>query len=1268
MTACLVVGLLEGAGVPGRREVPVDPGAGPVQRFAFELRKMRAETGVTYRVMAERAGYSITTLSQAAAGEQLPTLPVVLAYAAACGGDGTQWEARWREASGEAAALAPRDGGGATDPPYQGLARYETGDSGRFFGREQLTADLVDLLRRQRFVAVFGPSGIGKSSLLRAGLIPALQNTPEPDERLAAIRILTPGTSPLRDHAHLLIPSDTGTEADTLVIVDQFEEAFTLCHDPAERTRFFDLLLTARKPDSRLRVLITVRADFYGRCAEHRDLADALRDANILVGPMTPAELRDAIVKPATARGLTVERALTAQLVSEVTGAPGGLPLMSHVLLETWRRRRGGKLTLQEYESAGGLDTAIAKTAEDLYARLTPQQAELTLGILLRLITPGDGTPDTRRPIERTELDTLPHQQQTTHVIERLVHARLLTLDNGIVDLAHEALITAWPRLRRWIDDDRERLRAHRRLTEAAKTWADLGEDPGALYRGAPLTTAEKHFSNEHSGDLTTAEKSFLTASTNRHRRTTRLSRALTATLVVLALLASAAAITAYRQSTTAQAERNTAIFSQITAHADRLRGVQSSLAAQLDLTAYRMRPTSDLYTRLITDANSPLSTTLPGRMGNSALMQFSPNGRALLNADADGVVTRWKLTQSPRLKPKGKPLAGPQTGEVTAVAFGPDGRILANADGGGTVRLWNITDPRKPTRIGRPLTGHSNLLWSMEFSPDGRTLASSSHDSTVRLWDLSSPAHPSLIGKFKTEVVTELAFSPDGRILAAASEDGKVRLHSLTDPAHPTLSEIQTGHSDVVYSSTFSPDGNTLATASGDGTVRLWNLTEPAHPEAWGGLLDGHTKLVRSIAFSPDGRTLASASHDSTVRLWNTVNLASPTVLGQPLTDHTNIVSSVVFSPDGRTLATAGDDGQVRLWDLPSGVVSGHTLTVISAAFSSDGRIMASASYDGTVRLWNTSVPTRPEPLGKPLLSHASSVALSPDGRTMATGVYKSADSSTVQLWTIEKGTDPKPVGEPVAGHTGLIESVAFSPDGRTLATAGNDSTVRLWNVSDPARPRSLGKPLSAHNEVVNSAAFSPDGRTLATAGNDSTVRLWNVSDPARPRSLGKPLSAHNEVVYSAAFSPDGRTLATAANDSTVRLWNVTDPTHVEPLGSPLAGHTAAVRSVAFAPDGSTLASASHDSTVRLWNVTDPAHVEPLGSPLTGHTDAVRSVAFAPDGSTLASTSQDSTIRLWQLRADQASERICGTTKNALTPQRWEQYIPQLPFEPPCT
>ncbi|WP_328428081.1 helix-turn-helix domain-containing protein [Streptomyces sp. NBC_00443] len=496
----------------GRAEKPLDPQEGPVQRFAHELRELRRAAGSpTYREMARRAGYSAPTLSGAAAGERLPSLPVALAYVEACDGSRQEWEPRWHALAGELSAQPVTD---AEDEPapYRGLARFGTEDGALFFGRDQLVEDLVGLVGKHRFVAVVGASGSGKSSLMRAGLVPALRGLGERDGRPAAIRICTPGASPLRTHGELLEPVEG--ETDTLLVVDQFEEVFTLCQDPGERTQFIDGLLHSRAEahGSRLRVVIAVRADFYGRCADHHALVDALNAASLLVGPMSPEQVREAIVKPAAAGRLVVERALTARIVSDVAREPGALPLMSHALLELWRRRRARTLTMEAYGAIGGVQGAVAHTAEEVFAGFTAEQTELARALLLRLITPGDEAPDTRRPAERAELV---RSEESAAVLEALVRARLVTVDGTGVDLTHEALITAWPRLRGWVEADRERLRLQRRLTEAAKEWEQLDRDPGALYRGARLLAARDAFLGPDgpASDLTPLEREFLMTS-----------------------------------------------------------------------------------------------------------------------------------------------------------------------------------------------------------------------------------------------------------------------------------------------------------------------------------------------------------------------------------------------------------------------------------------------------------------------------------------------------------------------------------------------------------------------------------------------------------------------------------------------------------------------------------------------------------------------------------------------------------------------------------
>ncbi|WP_406472574.1 helix-turn-helix domain-containing protein [Streptomyces platensis] len=1236
----------------GRPENPIDPQAGPVQHFAFGLRKLREEaSALGYRAMARRAGYSAATLSQAAAGERLPTLPVVLAFVEVCRGDAAYWQSLWEQVNDEL-AQQPRADDDA-DPPYRGLARFEPGDAELFFGRDQLVDDLLQLARGHRVVAVVGASGSGKSSLLRAGLVPCLRHTDDPVLRPAAVRILTPGEHPPSAGDRRLVPKGTpGSQADTWLVVDQFEELYTLCQDSAERTAFLDALLQARDPASCLRVLLAVRADFYGRCLDHQGLTTVLRDAALPVGPMTSAELREAIVKPAAAHGLIVERELTARIIEEVADEPGALPLMSHALMETWRRRRGRALTMQAYEAAGGLHGAIARTAEDTYHGLTPPQAETARRILLRLITPGNGTQDTHRPTTHSEFETLGPGTaggDVDVVLDRLARSRLLTLDDGHVRLAHEALITAWPRLHGWINDERERLRLHRQLTHDATAWHDLARDPGALYRGTRLATAEEAFvSPDARGDLTTLERDFLAASTTARdderraaARTTRRLRQFTGTLSVLLVLALTAGVIAWDQYRTSEQQRHTAVTAQQAAQSRELasRAVQLSearpeAAMVLALKGYRQAPTTEARSSLLSAYGRFYANQFTGHTETVESAAFAPDGRTLATASFDHSVKLWD-TRSHHLLAT---LTG-HTDAVNTVAYSPDGDTLATASNDRSIKLWDT----RSHRLLATLTGHTNMVEGVAYSPDGHTLASASSDHTVRLWDVRAHRERAVLTGH-TDAVMRLAFSPDGRMLASADYRRTTRLWDVS--SHKTLA-VLAGRTGAIFTVAFSPDGHTLATASNDRSVKLWDVRSRRLLAT----LTGHTRDVYQVAFSPDGHTLASASLDGTIRLWHPRTHKALATLPTK-----QLVFAVAFSPNGRTLASTygrtlastGQDPTVRLWNVasrrPVATMPGRSGTITSQASFADRHAFLTVDYDNSVARWSTATPrTRPAPI-RPPKPVTASVADS-DGHVLAT-----ADCDrTIRVWNLVTGR----LTAALTGATGTVRQLAITPDGSTLAAASNDGTIRVWRI---ATRRTTAVLRAAR--PVNALALRPDGHAVAFSSTGGTTRLWTI----RSGQAASPLPGPKDANIALAFSPDGRTLAVGGTDGPIRVWDVA----TRRITVTFTSHTGSVRAVAFSPDGSTLATTSTDGSIRLWN-TRTTGVRAI---LTGHNNIKDSpsylpsyVRFSPNGHALATVGPHNATRIWSTDADTVATRICRLS----TAHHWAQLLPDQPVKEQC-
>jgi WD40 repeat protein/transcriptional regulator with XRE-family HTH domain len=1246
-----------------------------VQRLAHELREMRRAAGSpSYRAMAEGAGFSATTLSQAAAGERLPSLAVVQAYARACGGDPAEWKLRWKEAE-VAAAAATVDVGGDGRAPYRGLARFEPDDQELFFGRDRLVEELVELVAAHRVVALYGASGSGKSSLLRAGFLPRLREDIARGRCELVLRVFTPGPRPAETYGHLLTAARGGPAS--CVVVDQFEEAFTLCRDEAERARFIDLLLAARDPNSRLRVVIAVRADFHARCADHPGLADVLRHAGLAVGPMTADELREAVVRPAQAAGLLVERSLAATLVEEVLDRPGALPMLSHALLETWRRRKGRMLTTAAYEAAGGLTGAIAASAEEVYGRLSAPQAAAARQLLLRLVEPGRGTVDTGRPLTRAELQEFLHPDLPV-VVERLARSRLLTVDEEGVRLAHESLIGCWPRLHGWIEQDRERLRHHRQLTEAARAWLEHDRDPGTLYRGTRLARTEEVFP-DHRRDpaLTEAERAFLTAASDVREaerraaaRSTRRSRTLVGALSAVLAVALVAGLAAWRQHEDNRRQQTQSTARRIAAVADGLRTTDPRAALLLGVAAWRIAPLPETRRALLGSLTQPESDSFSDPASGYRSQRFlADSGRTLLSVD-DRTWQTWNLgtrrsTGSGRL-PEGEVLAA-----------GPDARVLAisGADAKGRIRLWDRRAGRW-TGGAPPAPGREGIA----FGPSGRSYVvgepgvsgGPGSDSGSDVTRVRAVTDGAVLFETRGATPANVAPSGDDRLVAVcptgkAPQVREVGGRRLPHGEWERAQGICRADSAVV----FGADGR-FAVVAGD-RVRVWDVRTGDR------VAEVRDPGVRYASFSRGGAFLATAGSADEIRVWR---LSAPTapVLRHPLNNQ---------HPHG---GLAWDPGPPVLRYLEGGTV--HTLdltTTVTAAWrdrpmdgvllSPDGRLFVTAQRGiggyvfelrATVngRLVRT-LPSPPSPLaggardGTPLApaDTAPQMAFSPDGSRLVYGVTAPGGRAAPQRFTVWDLTRDREQSTLELGSTQsgtAVTALALAPDGRILLTTrtspGGEPANEVWDTTTRRRTELLTGP----GPVSARLALSP--RAELVVGDNRVGRGTSGGIVALDLVQGDRISA-------LAFSPDGSRLAAGDRTGRVALWDGDLRRRAGVLRNvfpaPLGDTPEAVSALALSPDGHTLAVGGDAGTIQLW---DTITQQPLGGPLATPGEPIASLAFSPDNTMLYAGGSHVPLHRHTVDPTRALTQVCARAGDEdLTRAAWSTYVPDAPYRRVC-
>jgi serine/threonine protein kinase/WD40 repeat protein len=1143
-----------------------------------------------------------------------------------------------------------------TDCPYRGLLPFEPEDREYFFGREDTVHELIGRLAPGRLLAVVGASGSGKSSVLRAGVTAAVRAGEV--KGIERARVLTPGATP---------PVDFHEDSSTLIVVDQFEELFTLCGDAGRRARFIEALLGVSGP-----VAIGVRADMYGRLGEHPVVARAVAANQVLLGPMTNDELERAVREPARLAGLRLEPGLIELTIREVAGESGALPLLSHALRATWERRDGRTLTVEGYRASGGVAAAVAQTADEVVASLPGDRQQLVRSVFLRLTQVGEGVEETRRratiselvpeDVSRDDVDTL---------LERLADARLITLGEGTAEVAHEVLIRQWPTLRNWLEEDRDGLRLHRRLGDAARMWDVGGRESADLYRGTRLAAAAD-WARAHHEDVNAVERGFLDTSlveADRERRTqlrrNRRLRGLLAGTVVLLLLAVLAGVIALEQ-------RNNARAQALTSDAERV-GAEALTDSAPDRSLLLAVAGVELQNRLET---------------RSDLFADLQNNAALIHL----------------IRPAGL--------EITALRVSPDGRLLAVGDSSGTVRFISLAswEPEGPVvRLGSPVAERA-----LSFSPDGRTLmavttpgqrsdlyaidVAGRHARLVQGWTGSAPEGP--IG------FEAVAYSPDGRYVAVTHDiepadaltPTSVRLDLLGAPGGHVVWQrrypLRAGEGDpnVVFTRsgtlltsaqqgdtllwdvrngrvvhrfglgglpTIAPDGNTVALgqnspSSGDqsSSIALLNLRSGRHRTLLATLPD---HWIRSLAFTPDGSQLATSATDG-MHVWDPVSgkiTESYSVNAGPR-------SLAALDPSGPTLISGEQDGTISAFDLSGArrlgrefrwaspeLACGYTPCMV---VNRQSTLMASSQSNGTVALVNLRtlrlVRTLPADDG----STAAAIAFMPNGRTLVTGGV----NRQVTFWDIATGRVTHTLRFSVP-----VWWVAPSPDGKLLAvqTWRNNSSVNQVEVVQVA----TGKVLQSHTvpHGPEGAEFTPDGHELLAlgccwTGSAATLVAFDAATGRRLFQLGSALDPD-----AFAATPDSRLLGVGTGSGRLLLL---DPRTGKQVAAPLQVTSGEISQLSFSPDGRDVAIASNDHTLTVWNLEGRSR---LGDAFGPFVDVVPSPLFEPNGRLLINLLSNGIQ--WPMDVASWERFACRVAGRPITHAEWHDLLPTRPYRPVC-
>jgi WD40 repeat protein/energy-coupling factor transporter ATP-binding protein EcfA2 len=1115
--------------------------------------------------------------------------------------------------------------GGAISPdttreticPYRGLDAFHEEDSAFFFGRgsaddaESPIGQLVRKVRKHPFVMVVGRSGSGKSSLVYAGLLPALRRE---RDRFWYVLTLRPGPAPLRALATAFNPQrgDEGTaeyaakisaEADQLrtghaellshmireelkrsegepdrllLYVDQWEELYAqglfssdreqAARHNAEVNRFIDLLLNAARSGP-VTIVATVRADFYDPLISHQGIQALLPSRQVTLGAMPRSELERTIVEPAKKVGLAFDPpSLVQRILDEAGEDEGMLPLLQYALKETWALNKS-RMTGDSYAQSGGVREAIRLTADRTFDALSMEDQQAARQLFLRLVTPGEGKDDTRARA------AMPVEARLRKIVEQFADRRTRLLVTGsdraqrpTVEVAHEALIRTWPRLRSWIDANREKLRSRAAILQAKDQWERQGRRADLLLpAGFQLERARALLAEP--GDLTIADlREFIELSSAHEKRRQRI---LVATCLVVTLVTAALGFFAFIQKRTADVERNLAVTNAELAEANAQRALENEKRAQSRLLAI-------LSARSV-DASDAVSGIL---LGLEALPDPKSKDARPYLPEAEAALFNAFDSQKEIIVLKG------------IANFSPDGKHLLILEGDKTVRIWDIKTNLK-TAVA--LQGHTDMITDAAFSSDGTRIATSSRDDSVRIWAARTGVELNVL---KVHKPSRVGFSPDGTHLLISSEDGAAELWDVGTGREILLQGL-------AVNAKFSPDGNWVVSGG---------YLSPNPPTVWDAstgqklfTLEGHAGPVNGVDFSPDGTLLATGSEDQTARIWDVETHETRAIL----TGHRDVVWGAVFSPDGARVVTPSNDFTARLWDAKTGaagpILKGHAGWVTHAKFSRDGKRIITTSWDQTARIWDAATGTE-----LAVLRAHNAALFNADFSSDGKHVLTSARDRTSRLWSAEDSTTVTAI----ADHTAQVFDVLFSLDDARVITGSLDGTVRVA-TTDTGRNLLT---ILGNGGRLQSFRLSPDGTRILTTSSDRTARIWNAAT-GQEMSV---LTGHEGPLMSAAFNGDGTRVVTCSTDETARVWNAITGRQI----AVLVGHEGAVITAKFSPDGTMIVTMSKGKLLRVWNA---ANGQLIGT-LIRHEKDVTNFAFNQDGSQLA-TLEDETVRIWNLK-----------------------------------